>query len=699
MPRDCQAAALAYARRGWAVLPLNGKRPYLGTHGLSEATTDVTQIRRWWKRWPDANVGIACSSEHGPIVLDVDGPSGARLVDVLLLPTTRAAKTGSGKMHYYFDPLEDRTPVPRTIKVKRDGLKYDLDVLGDGGYVIAPPSVNPETGRPYRWANKARLASLPRVVLQLVHVSRNGSKAPAAPLPPIVHEGERDTLLTSLAGSMRRRGASEDAILAALREENATRVVPPLEDRQLKKIAKSIASKAPAGHGENLTDLGNARRFVAQHREVVRSSGSGRAPWRIWDGTRWVPDETGEVERLAKATVRSLYAEASQAADGDVAESILKHAAKSESAARLRGLLELAATEPELVVTPDMFDADPWLFNVENGTIDLRTGTIRPHRKEDLITKLAPIEYSPSATCPRWEKFLVEVMAGDDELVEFLRRAIGYAMTGDTREQCLFFCYGQGANGKSTFLEVARALFGGYAQQADFGSFMARTGDGPRNDLARMRGARLVTASEAPSDKGFDEATLKRLTGDDAIVARRLYEEFFEFRPQHKIFLAANHKPIVKEQTVAFWRRMRLIPFTVIFPPEKRDKYLTSKLHAELPGILNWALAGCKAWREEGLNEPKAVRLATKSYREENDVLGEFFAACCSLKPTGWVSTPELYRAFTQWWLETRGPRSTPISMGWFGRMLGERPELVPTKHRQTRGWSGVTLNTKIAVN
>lgn len=689
---DCLTAALRYARRGWAVFPINGKTPFRGTNGWHDATTDSKQIHRWWRKWPEANVAIACDSRTGPLVIDIDGASGFQLLDHLDLPPTREAQSRKGRLHLYFDPMANGKIITRMLKIKHNGRKHDLDILGDGGYVIAPPSVHPETGKRYRWLNKMLIQPMPSHVLKFVLSENRKNTSAAPPLPNRIGEGERDTLLTSLAGSMRRRGASEEAILAALREENATRCDPPMPDGQLRKIARSIAQKPPAGSGERFTDLGNARRFIMQHQQDVRAVPSQRKSWYIWEGPRWIIDESGEVERRAKGTVRSLYVEASHVSDEETRDAILKHAAKSEQASKIRGLLELAKTEPEITLTMDQLDADPYLFNVENGTINLKTGSIRAHRRKDLITKLAPVEYDEKARAPRWEQFLREVMSEDEELVHFIQNAVGYTMTGDTREECLFFMYGTGRNGKSKFLEVLRTLLGGYAQQADFNTFLARRSEGPRDDLAGMRGARLVTASEADSERGFDSAVLKQLTGGDTIRARHLYESSFEYRPQHKLWLAANHKPMVKEQTEAFWSRIRLIPFTVTFSQVQRDKELLSKLVAELPGILNWAIQGALRWQKEGLQEPKAVRRATKLYREENDVLGEFLVQRCVFEENAWTSTSQLYREFTEWWTETRGARSQPISMGWFGRMLTERPELRQVKQSQIRGWKGISI-------
>lgn len=689
--RDCLKAALTYAERGWRVFPLDGKRPFKGMRGYLDGTVDAAQIREWWRRWPKANVGIACSSKHGPLVLDVDGPSGFKLLRMMKLPSTRTAISRKGKQHLYFDPMRNGTAIKRAIRLKHEGKKYKLDILGDGGYVVAPPSIHPDTGRPYKWENGKQIIPFPKRVLGFIQQSDTRKVAP--PLPDVIREGERNTLLTSLAGSMRRRDASPEAILAALRETNAERVRPPLPDRELYNIAHSIGKKKPETEDEHFTDLGNARRFVIANHPRVRSVPAYfRNPFSLWDGRRWIADVSGETHRLAKGVVRALWVDALQESDPERRDALLKFATKSESAPRIRAMLDLAATEPELVVAPEALDADPLLLNVHNGTVDLGAGKLYKHRREDLITKLAPVDFDKKAAAPRWEKFLREIFNDDEDLIGFVQRSVGYSLTGETKEHCLFFLYGQGRNGKSTFLEVIRTLLGDYAQQADFNSFQDRRGEGPRNDIARMRGARFVTAIEAKGERGFDETMLKQMTGGDTVVARRLYEDFFEFKPQHKLWLAANHKPVVKEQTEAFWSRIRLIPFSVTIPVERRQKGLADKLAKELSGILNWALKGCLAWKANGLQEPAAVLKATKSYREENDVLGEFLAACCVVEEEGWASTPALYRAFTDWWTDTRGHRSTPLSMAWFGRLLGERPEFRSVKRKQIRGWRGLSV-------
>jgi putative DNA primase/helicase len=710
MPNVLLKAALRYARKGWRVFPLNGKEPYGGTRGFLDATSDADEIKAWWRQWPDANIGIACDSETGPIVIDIDAPNkskhekdGLKFLRGQLKAahlSTRSAISRRGRLHLYFGPMRNGTRIKRMIRpFKNDaGRKYAIDILGDGGYVVAPPSVHPVTGKRYKWDDSkgTHMEAFPKVLFQFLR--RGDIKKIAPPVPEVIHEGERDTLLTSLAGTMRRRGMSPEAILEALRVENAARVRPPLSDKQLHKIAHSIGKKTPVADDEHYTDLGNARRFVAMYHKRVRSIVAyNRQPWFIWEGSRWCPDVTGEVPRHAKLTIRTLYQDAAQLADETLRDEVIKHALKSEAAGKIRAMLELAATEPEISLTTDQLDANPWKLNLMNGTIDLKTGELNDHKRTDYITKLAPVLYNEKARAPRWLKFLDEIMAGNDELISFIQRAVGYSLTGDVREHCLFFCYGQGRNGKSTFLEVIHALLGDYATKAEFTTFQSRRGEGPRNDIARMRGARFVSATEAHGERGFDETVIKQMTGGDTLVARRLYEDLFEFRPQFKLWLAANHKPMVKEQTEAFWSRIRMIPFTVIIPPEKRQKNLGQVLQNEMSGILNWALEGCQHWRTGGLQEPESVVKATKAYKEEGDVLSEFIAVRAKLSDDGWSSTSSLYQAFTDWWMETRGHRSQPLSPVAFGRLLSERVDLRQKKRAGIRGWQGIFVKDVIA--
>jgi putative DNA primase/helicase len=492
---------------------------------------------------------------------------------------------------------------------------------------------------------------------------------------------------------MRRRGASEAAILAALREENARRCRPPLADHQVAKIARSVARYAPAIADEALDDIGNARRLVRLHGDDLRYVTAWRC-WLAWDGRRWQRDATREAEWWAEDVVRDLYAAAARAASDDERKRFGEHAKRTANQRKRSDLLETAKHQREIVVTPDLLDADAWLLNVENGTLDLRTGKLRAHRREDLLTKLAPVTFDPTARAPRWRRFLREITGGDAELTGFLQRAVGYTLTGSTREECLFFCYGTGQNGKTTFLETLRAALGDYAVQVPFDALLNRSGDGAQERyMAIMPNARFVTAIEASKGRPFNEALVKWLTSSDKQVARRLYENPFEFAPTHKLWLGANHQPPVRDQSLAFWRRMRLIPFTVTIPPSRRDKDLRETLRAELSGVLSWALAGCASWQATNdLAAPKAVLRATRGYRTENDQLGEFIEARCDVGPDTWVATADLYQSFAAWWSEMNGPRAYPPRRDAFVVSLKERRSLRAKKRGGVRGWAGIAL-------
>ena len=290
----------------------------------------------------------------------------------------------------------------------------------------------------------------------------------------------------------------------------------------------------------HLTDLGNAERLVDRHGADLRFCHAW-GKWLVWDKQRWNPDTTDEIKRRAKDTVRGLYAEAATIEEEEIRKALIKHALKSESEHRINAMVALAESEPGVSVTPDQLDSDPWFLNVGNGTLDLKTGELRLHQRENLITKLAPVEYDPDAKCPLWKAFLDRIMAGNADLKKFLQKAAGYVLTGDTREQCLFIFYGVGANGKSTLLIVLQAAMGDYATTTPTESLMLKQGGSVPNDIARLVSTRLVCAVEAEEGKRLAEVLIKQMTGQDRLTARHLYREFFEFTPQFKIVLAANH--------------------------------------------------------------------------------------------------------------------------------------------------------------
>ena len=434
------------------------------------------------------------------------------------------------------------------------------------------------------------------------------------------------------------------------------------------------------------TEAHNAQRLVNRHGQDIRYLAPSKK-WLVWDGRRWATDDRIRIVELAKDTARHIFNEAAKARTPDIAEHLSKWAIRSLSRQNLEATIALARSLRP-VLTEDL-DRDPWLLSVQNGTLDLRTGKLRRHRRQDLITKLAPVAYDPAATCPRWVAFLDRILASNAELIRFVQRVVGYSLTGDIGEECLFLLYGTGANGKTKFLETLRALLGDYAAQADFSAFLEKqNSDSPRNGLARLRGSRLASAVEPKQGTAFAEDVIKLVTGGDTITARFLYAEFFEFRPEFKLFLAANHKPRVRGHDEGIWRRIQLIPFTVRIPKPERDKNLLRKLSAELPGILNWAIKGCLAWQAVGLSPPAEVTEANEAYRVEEDVIVPFLDLHCYLGPAAWATAGDLYGAYIK---HCEQARERPVSQKRFGGLLASHG-LTRRKVHGTYRWEGVGL-------
>lgn len=459
--------------------------------------------------------------------------------------------------------------------------------------------------------------------------------------------------------------ATADVLARAIEERQADGRLSV--DRKVRRRKDRIADLGPAAP---LTDLGNAERFVRRHGPSVRYCVPWRS-WMVWDGHRWRRDDTRTVERFAKDTARSIWVESAAGEYADDRAAIAKWAEKSESAGRLRAMIDLAQAEAGVAVAPDAFDRQPFLLNVANGTLDLRTARLTRHASADLLTKTTGVSFDADAPCPRWEAFLLQIFNNDVGLIAYLRRAIGYSLTADVREQLLHVLHGGGQNGKSTFLEVIAHVFGDYAIPADFTTFLDRPNDnGPRNDIARLAGARLVRASEVGEGKKLNEQVIKALTGNETISARFLYSEPFDFDPTFKIWLAANHKPVIRGSDYAIWRRVRLVPFLVTISAQQKDETLKAALLDEAPGILAWAVAGCLEWQQQRLDAPDVVLMATADYRQTSDVIGAFLDDCCDTGAEFEVPAGDLYAAYRRW-AESGG--EFVLSQSAFGRRLDEK--------------------------
>lgn len=433
-------------------------------------------------------------------------------------------------------------------------------------------------------------------------------------------------------------------------------------------VRASLAKLLPEGVDPN-TDLANAHRLVGLFGADLRFVPRWQK-WVAWDGKRWSIDDAGRVLEAAKSTSKRIFDEASavgKAGDDDGATARFKWAQKSQQAGKINAMVELARTDPRVVVMHENFDTDPWLLNVHNGTVDLRTGELRPHRRDDFNTLLAAVAYNAHAVCPTWERFVSQAMGGDADLIAYLQRMTGYALTGTTREHVLGFFFGGGSNGKTTFLNAIRNVLGDYAAHVSRGVLFPHRGQHP-TELTNLFRRRFVTCAEVNENDAFDEARVKDLTGGDRVTAHRMYEDFWEFDPTHKLFLAGNHKPRVRGTDDGIWRRIRLIPFTVTVPAEQRDTDLPAKLAAEAEGILAWSVRGCLEWQRIGLGDPPAVLEATAEYRKDSDELGQFFGTHLHFDPEARLLKSEL-TARLKTWADELGMTKPPSSRAVAERM------------------------------
>jgi putative DNA primase/helicase len=727
-----------------------GKHPigFLAPRGVRDATGDINVVEGWWTQVPNANIGIATGKKSNLVVLDVDGPAGEETLAKLerkfgSLPPTCRVETGKGK-HIYFRYPENIAKVKSVAR-----KKLGLDVRGDGGYVIAPPSAH-ESGRRYTFSEDtaSELAPCPEWVTSYANgeltiddpaagTTIDGSTA-KKPLPALPARFRDRPVDNSLGAGISSRAKTENAPTTYSEKEEArlrsALASIPADDRDTwrdmgaalhslgwgdkgfeiwtcwsqthpKKYDEADQQKTWASfdrpytgvritaatifyrarergwidqmHPLDLhTDLGNARRFIKRHGKSIHFIPEWRK-WVVWNGSRWDIDNDGAAMRLAKDTVEAMYEEASKLASSAQRDALLKHAIRSQAEARLKAMVSLAESEDSAVLAAHKLDADPWLLGVQNGVVNLKTGQFRPARQEDLITKRAAVAFDDAAKCPEWLKFLATVTGGDADLQSYLQRIVGYTLTGSVREEVLFVLYGTGSNGKSTFRETVHSLLGNYALAADAGLLIERkTPGGATPELARLKGRRLISINETSENDHLNEARVKFITSQDKITARNLYQDFFDFDPSHKTFLTTNHKPIIRGTDIGIWRRIHLLPFTVAIRADKVEKdFRERRLMPELPGILNWALAGLASYREQGLNPPVTVLASTEEYRADMDVVGQWIAERCEQDPKARVPTSLAYNDYFRWAEE---------EVGWALKKLTFR------RHLSDRGFGAV---------
>lgn len=652
---------------GWPVFPVHGivrghctcgsgecsspgKHPR--THGgVKDATKDITVLNAWASRWPDTNWAM---EPVGGLVVDIDAKGGGfASIEVLglELPRTTKVVTGGGGAHLYFMLPEGQAVGNRV------GWLPGVDARTTGGYVVLPGSRH-ASGSSYVWGDQVEPVTAPAGLIDAVRSRATSSEtsglAGTLALLDGVPEGQRDSTIFRACCRWWRQfshhddGGEAEVIARAL--EMARGCTPPFPDEWAVAKVESARRYAAEDPLMRLSDDGNALLFVEQSGDVVRYATDTKR-WHAWDGRRWVPNAETVALDLARRTARSLidFAKELESDDNDRARA-MKHATISLSAGRIEAMPRLAKSDRRIAISAGDFDTHGWVLNTPTGTVDLRTGELYDHRRDDYLAKITNVGYDPNAEASYWQEWLLWAMNGRQDLVDFLQRAVGYAITGDTSEQVFFLLFGKGANGKTTFLNVMEQIIGDYAYHSEPDLLTPKDGAHPTG-VADLHGRRFVVASETREGKKLDERTVKALTGQDTITARRLYQDFFSFTPTHKIFFAVNHRPNITDDSHAMWRRVLLVPWEMKVEPEDQIKDVAERIvRNEGAGVLRWAVEGARLWLEDGgLKVPHDVRVQTTEYRAREDTLGAFMDEYLIEDKDAALSSSGLWTAYETW--------------------------------------------------
>lgn len=456
-------------------------------------------------------------------------------------------------------------------------------------------------------------------------------------------------------------------------------------------IRQAAETAAPSVRGKmyRFDDTGNAERLFDAFGDMLRFCYTDKK-WLYYFEGKWYTDNIGYIRQLADSATmlqeqeRILYAH-----DEEMLKAFDRHLKKSRSFAGKTAMIREA--EHYAPILPQHLDRNKSVIGAKNGIIDLRTGELLPHDREAYLTKQCPVIYNPDAPDPKlWLQFLSDIFGGDPYMLDYIQKCVGYSLTGSTSEQCAFFLFGTGRNGKSTFLEIVRGILGDYATNIQPQTIMVnpKSGNAPSSDIARLKGARLVTSVEPNEGMRLDEGLLKQLTGDDVVTARKMFSEEFEFKPEFKLWMATNHKPLIRGTDTGIWRRIHLIPFEVQIPTDKVDKKLKYKLVKEAEGILKWAVQGCIKWQNEGLTMPQKVLEAVREYQHEMDVISAFLDACC-MTGEGETKASKLYAVYAKWAEEHN---EYLMSSTKFGTEL-KRKGIVKKNMPDGRYYVGITLD------
>lgn len=711
---------LYIASLGLRVHPLSARNKVpLLDEWTRKASTSVPTIKKWHKNFKDCNWGIATGVESQVFVVDIDPKHGGdrtwkTMVDGNKLPKTLEVVTGSRGTHYYFK-------YPTNTVVTNSSIGKGVDIRGEGGNIVIPPSVHPN-GVAYAWA-KGRAPDTVDIARAPAWLVKKIKEATVLEFPSLmgtkIEKGSRNNTIFHQALLLAKQGALFEFTLTAMMtwvKETKEFDISPKEVQSTVESAyefyeKDRVKKRSLSEIE-LSDVGNARLLLADHKEIIKYAiGLG---FHAWDSKRWAYDEEAlKVKQLAIQSMDKLRDtttdELKNRAERNESSALLKvyhWAISSHNSPRLGSMVDVAKSYPEILKRSDEMDDDSTTFmlNLNNGTLNLRTGELSPHNKLQFITRLIDHNYDPKAKCPSWDKTLELAFDGDKDLIKYFQRAIGYSISGDTSEQCFFICWGsEGNNGKSTMLEAVQWVLGSdYATMSDAKVVSSKEKDNHvLSSLAQLNKVRMVSVNEFGESAVLDEELIKQLTGGDTVQAKRLYMSPFVFKPAFKIWVRANAKPVVHGTGNAFWRRVKLIPFEHSIPEKYRRprSEVDASLRAESEGIIAWAVRGFQEWQVSGLNDPQKVQVASAVYRNESDSVNSFFEECVDVRDGVEMPRSILYSTFRDW-SSAQGVKYTMTSDK-FTRRVSQRLSQFD-RMRNSTGiaiWSGITLNRYAMVN
>ena len=623
-------------------------------------------------------------------ILDIDEPNKLN-GNLDMFKDTFTVKTSKG-FHFYMlvkDSSGKKIPFYSKDNKEQLGEFYPSDCAG---YCIGPNSIHP-TGIIYEVVNDTCLKEftideLNNKFFSTVLTSDKKETAKKKQLDirkndnidwvSPAEEGSRNDRLTRIAGSLlfNQKIPLQIAILT-LQNWNATNCKPPLDSNEVITIANSVYKMELGNNSrfESFTELGNAKKFIKKYKDELLFD-TQRKKWIFWNGKKWEYDDTLDIVRKFYSLLEDMKKDAEYIDDDKLLSKYLTHISKSQSKNCIQGSLKNASAL--VPVKNSELNKNPFLFNMNNGILDLPNMVLHKHDKTFLLTQLTKVDYKPEQTCPMWIDFLNKIFNENDSIIEFIQRALGYSLSGVTSERCVFILYGSGKNGKTVFLEtIAKIIFGDYARRTSSETFMKQPNSGMiRNDIARLQGARFVYAGEGNESRKLDEGIVKEITGGDKVSARFLYEEWFEFKPEFKIWFATNHKPVITGSDSAIWRRIKLIPFLVTIKDEEEiaQETLYSNFEQEKEGIFNWIYEGFIKWYNEGFNECKEIDNEVKQYREDMDYLEMFVQECCDTSnPHATISVKQLYEMFVLWWTDEELNLYKPISKKAFSMKMQDR--------------------------